>query len=385
MDAKGRLPDLLASTWLPPAVYHSPEHGDSEIYYKTWGFAIYRTSYYRLDPGDEQVAARLKTAFFLDQHSDPAHLKDKSMAELRYSQDGPSTSIRVHDAGTDGVLAQSCSSILNADEVIDFSDIDNMGFGNFTVGDKTFAASSHPELSGGLVCVKVYNDNEAIVECSGIQWDSSSAEIDNSCIGKRSAAHDSALPPRPGQIPSSDEIEALSATSPAEGEVVKKRLAKKQIICTSGNEAVRVGDGNPHQNYYHMQISENAFCGTAPSCSAGYEETTSYTIGFTAEISADGWTSAGFNVQKTWETGNQYTCYGGAGDTACVWYNTAHTAYTVKNVHYDSCLGSSDRSDPYVMWSPNQDNVGGGYYCVVGTCRNINARYWDYSGRAGGP
>jgi hypothetical protein len=54
MDAKGRLPDLLASTWLPPAVYYSLEHGDSEIYYKTWGFAIYRTSYYRLDVTDMQ-------------------------------------------------------------------------------------------------------------------------------------------------------------------------------------------------------------------------------------------------------------------------------------------------------------------------------------------
>jgi hypothetical protein len=48
-------------------------------------------------PGDEQVAARLKTAFFLDQHSDPAHLKDKSMAELRVRGDASERQLHPED------------------------------------------------------------------------------------------------------------------------------------------------------------------------------------------------------------------------------------------------------------------------------------------------
>ena len=77
------------------------------------------------------------------------------------------------------------------------------------------------------------------------------------------------------------------------------------------------------------------------------------------------------------------SCTGQPGENVCLWYKMAYTAYTVKNSYQGECLISEP--EPYVMWSPNSNNAGGGYYCVVGTCRNINAEYWDYSGRAGGP
>ncbi|KAJ5601795.1 hypothetical protein N7510_011329 [Penicillium lagena] len=125
-------------------------------------------------------------------------------------------------------------------------------------------------------------------------------------------------------------------------------------------------------------------CGAAPSCTVGETESVSYTIGFSATATVDEWLTGGFDVSVSWTTGNTYSCTGASGDTVCVWYNTAHTAYTVENVEY-YCGGPEPPGPPFVLFSPNSDNVGGGYYCVVGTCRSQGSQYWDYSGPAGGP
>jgi hypothetical protein len=133
---------------------------------------------------------------------------------------------------------------------------------------------------------------------------------------------------------------------------------------------------------------ESIDCGTAPSCTVGYAESESFTIGFTASATIDEWATFGFSVTKTWTTGNNYNCGGVAGDEVCIWYKTAHTAVTVKN--YATTLAicgnpSTIISDPIIVKSPNEDNRGGGYYCVIGTCRSKGDNYWDNSGPAGGP
>jgi len=84
-------------------------------------------------------------------------------------------------------------------------------------------------------------------------------------------------------------------------------------------------------------------------------------------------------------TGNTYSCNGGSGDTICIWYNTAHAAYTCENGEYNACTGFSGDGDDLVMYSPNSNNVDGGYYCVVGSCRSQREGYWNYDGLVGGP
>lgn len=160
-----------------------------------------------------------------------------------FTKDGPATSLRVHDTASDDILAQSCSSVLKADEVIDFTEIDNMGFGNFTVGDKQFVASARPEVSGGPICVKMYNDDEAIVECSGIEWDASSAATDDDCDSKRAVPRASVLPSRPGQMLAAAGLEESPAESSVEEPANEQKLADRQIICTSGDQSVKVGNG----------------------------------------------------------------------------------------------------------------------------------------------
>lgn len=97
------------------------------------------------------------------------------------------------------------------------------------------------------------------------------------------------------------------------------------------------------------------------------------------------WISAGFPVQEKWTTGTDYNCEAEAGETVCVWYNVAHTAYTVSNKVTDGCNGISQNGDPFILYSPNQNNVGGSEYCVIGPCRNKGDSYWNYNGPAGGP
>lgn len=128
-------------------------------------------------------------------------------------------------------------------------------------------------------------------------------------------------------------------------------------------------------------------CGAAPSCTVGYSESEGITIGFTAttDFGMEHFITAGFMVQMTWNTGTDYHCGGEAGDTVCIWYKTAHTAYTVNQFFKSRCDGTSWLGDPWVLISPNQDNDGGGQYCVVGTCRHMGSAYWDYDGPAGAP
>lgn len=129
------------------------------------------------------------------------------------------------------------------------------------------------------------------------------------------------------------------------------------------------------------------FCGAALQCTVGYSETKGITITWSvdSDFTSEGWISAGFAVAKSWNTGTDYHCTGGTGDTVCVWYNVAHTAYTVRNAFKDLCTYKQSFSQPYIISSPNSENDDGGRYCVVGACRHKNANYWDRNGRAGGP
>lgn len=132
-------------------------------------------------------------------------------------------------------------------------------------------------------------------------------------------------------------------------------------------------------------IQETLSCGKAASCTLGGLQSESYTIEWNAGADIE-WISGGFSVQKSWETGNNYECTGNQGDTICIWYKIAHTAYTVQDERVCNCwVPGSDYGDPIIIKSPNQKNSGGGFYCVVGSCRAKGDEWWDESGRAGGP
>ncbi|RMY26147.1 hypothetical protein D0866_10923 [Hortaea werneckii] len=126
-------------------------------------------------------------------------------------------------------------------------------------------------------------------------------------------------------------------------------------------------------------------CGDG-DCSVGRTLTHSYSFGWSASASTAGWITGGFSVQESVSSGNAYKCNAGPGESVCLWKHTGHTAYTVQNQDCNPCTGCEDRGGPYVMTSPNSNNIGTNFYCVRGSaCRLRGSHYWQYNIRAGGP
>ncbi|KAF2022625.1 hypothetical protein EK21DRAFT_82865, partial [Setomelanomma holmii] len=272
----------------------------------------------------------------------------------RHEKTTGSTSLSIHAATDDAVLAESCGNSIGS---LDFN-VDEHGAGNFIIGSNAFDITSQSQE--GVSCNRIYNGIIATGICFGVKFDVPEGLATSSdCFtdGDTTASF-LALKWR-----------SLGAMKPVTATPVQQPDTPSQTFRL-------LGDGDPHQNYYHKQLSEVISCGTAPSCAAGYEVSRSYTIGFSAGISADSWISAGFDLQESWTTGNEYTCYGGPGDSV----------YTVRNWAQNTCNSTPRRySDNLVMKSPNKANRGGGTYCVIGTCRAQGDAYWDNTGRAGGP
>lgn len=137
-----------------------------------------------------------------------------------------------------------------------------------------------------------------------------------------------------------------------------------------------------------IHVKEPLQCDPQHSCRVGHSESSSYTVGWHASAEAFGWISAGFAVEQSIETGNDYDCDGSPGDYLAVWKNQAQTAYTVQNTEYNVCTGTRYVGNQYVMWSPNNDNRGGYYYCVYGRdyVRNKGDQWLDTSpDHPGGP
>ncbi|KAF1938209.1 hypothetical protein EJ02DRAFT_474332 [Clathrospora elynae] len=287
-------------------------------------------------------------------------LADKVSVTWRHELSSGKTALEIQSAD-EAVLAESCSSKIGS---LNFSNVDKHGGGSFTVGDKKYEVVSHPE--DGPVCNRIYNGNIAVVECTGVDYDvpeGAATTAEDCFLHEENKATFRSLRSR------SDDVHSASALAdqPAMPSFHSRILGSRQTSCISNTDVVKVGDGNPHQNYLLKQISENIDCGAAPSCTVGETKSTSYTIGFSGGGSQ--WISGGFDVSKSWSTGNSYSCTGAKGDRVCIWYNTAHTACNA----------------PYVLKSPNSKNQGGGYYCVIGTCRSKGDEYWNNNGRAGGP
>ena len=74
----------------------------------------------------------------------------------------------------------------------------------------------------------------------------------------------------------------------------------------------------------------------------------------------------------------------------CIKYRTALTAYTVNGGYFTPCTGSTSwNSGNVIIWSPNRNNKGGGFYCVVTgpttNCVSQGNTWLVKDGRAGGP
>jgi hypothetical protein len=157
--------------------------------------------------------------------------------------------------GTDkSVLAESCSSKIGS---LDFSNVDEHGGGFFTVGDNKFAVTSKPE--NGPACHRIYNNDIAVVECTGVDADVPTGMI---------ASEDGCFSHEENKVAfrslRSRSEDVLNASLPVEGPSMPafhSRILGSRQSCISNTDTTLVGDGNPHQNFLHKQISVGTiFC-----------------------------------------------------------------------------------------------------------------------------
>ncbi|KAH7263769.1 hypothetical protein BKA59DRAFT_449962 [Fusarium tricinctum] len=299
------------------------------------------------------------------------------------------------------VLGKSCTNSL-ADgafvkHAISFSVSEN-GAGNVTVGDNTYRIGDGD--AGSIACGRISEQHELIVNCvvpvKGLG-------ADPKPLAKRSLRE--CFPDGPlevakamdvfegkvdGEIPS-EVLSQVSELSQKEIDDAVKAAGLSKRQCGQWFTQTRpVGNGNPHQNPLHIQLSEPMECGggAGRQCVAGRTESRSFSIGWSANAAVS-WISAGFSVIQTIETGNSYECWGNPGDFFAVWKKQGQTAYTVQQGIYNPCTSSwLPVGGHIIIWSPNDQNRRGNYYCVYGRqyVRNIGDRWLDTSaGEPGGP
>ncbi|PHH74765.1 hypothetical protein CDD80_2863 [Ophiocordyceps camponoti-rufipedis] len=295
-------------------------------------------------------------------------------------------SLSIMDESRTNVLAHSCTAQIKKGSEIVSVDVDGDAVGSMTVEGNIY--SVHTDLHhSGITCNSLYGADMSFFDCEIVLSSSTQlnllevAALEN-CFSRPGAG---SLHGALEHIVTASGLVAargvggpeLNKTAYEDGDLdsglgvsSETLLGKRGGGCgMRAKTSELVGNGNPHQNWLHKQISENMDCGDG-TCTVGWIQTTSFTI--TATLGAAfTWTSGGFNVQWSRATGNSYM---------------AHTAYTVRAVETGACQRTW-KSHPFIIWSPNRNNAGGGHYCVRGSyCRNLGDHYWDMAAHTpGGP
>lgn len=183
------------------------------------------------------------------------------------------TEITIKDQTTSALFGHACSKSLSSGQFTDFSvaaDLDSNGAGNLTVGPNTYRVHENPEHSGGIKCMRVYDQDESYVICDNIPLPASLqlnpiAKRDNAgCFTQTINARGlqkvaEALHFNEDSFPTEDhfsldgqfETASLATLEP------EKSLEERQFgPCNQWVKKTQlVGNGNPHQNYWHKQLS----------------------------------------------------------------------------------------------------------------------------------
>ncbi|KAK4206228.1 hypothetical protein QBC37DRAFT_460505 [Rhypophila decipiens] len=325
---------------------------------------------------------------------------------LQVSKVTQEKAIDVWDHDSKSILAQSCSDSLQhglfQQDAIAFQTDEKYGAGNFTLGSKSFVISDDPNLNQDASCTRIVSDDEFVITCHVPFVVPATAPAAaavrrglNDCFHKAGSVD--LLSVAQGFEAGAQDSQSLAALSSQQLAFVndtatdeeKRDLDKRQAgQCSIWTQVTnRVGNGNPHQNPWNVQVSQPMQCPGHIGCSVGHG--TSYEVGWSANVGlVYQWISAGFAVQASVQTGNEYTCHGDKGQYFAVWRKIGTTAYTVRNGNYNSCTGTQPTGSNFIIWSPNSNNVGSYFYCVYGksAVRWMGDRWLDKSANnPGGP
>ncbi|EAQ92762.1 hypothetical protein CHGG_00997 [Chaetomium globosum CBS 148.51] len=257
---------------------------------------------------------------------------------LRVNKVTSGAAIDVWNESKSEVLAQACSRSLTSGSFesspILFT-VDEYGAGTLSIGTQTYTIHDDPDVSGGIICGRIASPSELAISCDvsipeslqlrglskrDIQdcFAGSPVELFEVMRGLENPANNTTWTSPPP-------FNAQNTTSLV---VTDSAIDKRQGACgVWSSRTVVIGDGNPHQNPLHIQ--EPMECGLRDGCEIGYSNIRSFTISWSASLSAASWISGGFAVESSIETGNQYTCEGKAYDYFAVWKKMGQTAYIV--------------------------------------------------------
>lgn len=182
-------------------------------------------------------------------------------------------SVVASSADRSEVYGQACSTKLEsgmfAGHPISF-DVDGDGRGTITIGAREYIVHENPEVSGGISCDALSSPSEVLLSCTGAalprprrlrplaQRDLAACFAEPLSLEAALAGLDrgaSAPPPFSAADQAFNMTQAeIDALVEADADAVA--LARRQYGCAIWTPSTRrVGDGNPHQNPYHAQLS----------------------------------------------------------------------------------------------------------------------------------
>lgn len=177
--------------------------------------------------------------------------------------DNAQPSIAAYNNDRSKVIGHSCStSLVLGTSSIAFA-VDQNGSGNITVGEKEYRVLDDPKVSGGIVCGRIHNDLETVVNCElavPAALDLTPLDRRNfpECMSKRSANAEEGLGleavldgfhRKPEFLPVEQPLEEANEISD------NSTLSERQICGVTSKGTYRIGDGNPHQNPLNIQLS----------------------------------------------------------------------------------------------------------------------------------
>ncbi|KAK3389496.1 hypothetical protein B0H63DRAFT_463784 [Podospora didyma] len=307
------------------------------------------------------------------------------------------SALQVWSSEQSEVLYQSCSASLDSGpfegQPIRY-DVDNSGAGNITIGHRSFRVHEAQELSGGVRCERMRNQAELVVNCTAsvsgasqlpplkmyavddcfikghARWGRTTRRLRTGAILVRSQSH--------AKTNIHDSREYVHFTS------------KRQGACgTWSSNTYAVGDGDPHQNPIHIQVTDPIECDGDGSrgCDIEPDRAQSFQILYYASANLNRWIDGGFAVQQsidTREPGTAVQCGNNDGGMVALWKKVGYTRYTVQNAMINECTGTQ-LSTPFQLWSPNSHDDGD-WYCVYGDKVGKKGDQWrEDDGPAGAP
>ncbi|KAL5322047.1 hypothetical protein ACEPPN_010015 [Leptodophora sp. 'Broadleaf-Isolate-01'] len=195
----------------------------------------------------------------------------EAMLFVKFDKTTSETEITVTDT-TSQVLGQSCTTVLNSGPFVDFqisTKLDENGAGNITLGTNNYLVHELAEYSGGIICTRMYNDLDSFVRCSievpeTLQLAPLSKKSLKECFVRGTLDMERTSHIFAAQLEGSDEylVNSVSLDIPEllpEARIVNTttwNTTEKRADCNAWSKGVvRIGDGDPHQNYLNTQIS----------------------------------------------------------------------------------------------------------------------------------